>query len=222
MFQSPFPGFIGFCCKNISSLALSISPYPEEQDYIASVTSLKRKREFLLGRDCAHEAISILNFEQQPILKNPKTREPMWPDALTGTITHSKDWAVAAVGTKKKLHGIGIDIEDLQRHIHSNIRSRVCLEKEIEWLNSLTTLEADRFLKIIFSAKESIFKCFFPFSRNYLYFHDALIEFNDMSGEFIFTLLKSCGDDFPAGFQHSGKYAIVNGMVLTSIYLEKP
>ena len=60
------------------------------------------------------------------------------------------------------------------------------MDKEQEFLESLPTEQANRYLRIIFSAKESIFKCFFPISQTYLYFQDAEIIIDDKNSEFSF------------------------------------
>ena len=119
----------------------------------------------------------------------------------------------------KDVSGIGIDLESLSRVVDFNIRSHVCVEKEREFMESLTVEQANRYLRIIFSAKESIFKCFFPISQTYLYFQDAEIIIDDKNSEFSFLLSKACTGITSAGFQHSGKFLIKDDLLLTSIYI---
>ena len=52
------------------------------------------------------------------------------------------------------------------------ISRHVCIPEEQKWLQECGE-DFGQYLKIIFSAKESIFKAFFPYSRTYLHFHDA-------------------------------------------------
>ena len=175
--------------------------------------------EFSLGRYCAHRALSKFELESVPILRNIESREPYWPKSIRGSITHSEGFAAAAVGLTKDVSGIGIDLESLSRVVDFNIRRHVCVDKEREFLESLPTEQANRYLRIIFSAKESIFKCFFPISKTYLYFQDAEIIIDEKNSEFTFLLLKACTGITSAGFQHSGRFSIKDDLLLTSIYI---
>jgi len=158
-------------------------------------------------------------MESFPILRNADTREPYWPKSVRGSITHSEGFAAAAVGFAKDVSGIGIDLESLSRVVDFNIRRHVCVDKEREFLESLPTEQANRYLRIIFSAKESIFKCFFPISQTYLYFQDAEIIIDENNSEFSFSLSKACTGITSAGFQHSGRFSIKDDLLLTSIYI---
>ena len=218
MFSSPFPEFISFFCEHLSS-----SPdflfHPEEEVISASFGSSKRRDEFSLGRYCAHRALSKFELESVPILRNTESREPYWPESVRGSITHSEGFAAAAVGMTKDVSGIGIDLESLSRVVDFNIRRHVCVEKEREFMESLTAEQANRYLRIIFSAKESIFKCFFPISQTYLSFQDAAIIIDEKKFEFSFVLSKACSGITSAGFQHSGRFSIKDDLLLTSVYI---
>ena len=119
--------------------------------------------------------MSKLGTIGQPVLRDPQTREPLWPEGISGAITHSGNWAAAAAGKSSDVSGIGIDLEDLERQVDSRISRHVCIPEEKKWLQECGEDCLEQNLKIIFSAKESIFKAFFPYSRTYLHFHDARI-----------------------------------------------
>jgi len=218
MFSSPFPEFISFFCEHLSD-STDFILHPEEEKISASFGSSKRRSEFSLGRYCAHRALSKFELESVPILRIAETREPCWPESVRGSITHSEGFAAAAVGFAKDVSGIGIDLESLSRVVDFNIRRHVCVDKEREFLESLPTEQANRYLRIIFSAKESIFKCFFPISQTYLYFQDAEIIIDENNSEFSFSLSKACTGITSAGFQHSGRFSIKDDLLLTSIYI---
>jgi len=218
MFSSPFPDFISFFCEHLSP-SHDFLLNPEEEVISASFGSSKRSAEFSFGRYCAHRALSKFEMESVPILRIAETREPCWPESVRGSITHSEGFAAAAVGLAKDVSGIGIDLESLSRVVDFNIRRHVCVDKEREFLESLPTEQANRYLRIIFSAKESIFKCFFPISQTYLYFQDAEIIIDENNSEFSFSLSKACTGITSAGFQHSGRFSIKDDLLLTSIYI---
>ena len=200
MFSSPFPNFISFFCGQQLSSWSDFLLLPEEIEFLATLCSSKRRAEFSLGRYCARRALSEFKLESEPILRNPDTREPCWPESVRGSITHSEGLAAAAVG-----------LDNIKRH--------VCVETERKYLESLSSEQANLDLRIIFSAKESIFKCLFPISRTYLYFQDATVTVDDKNSGFSFILSKACSGITPEGFQHSGKYSIEENLLLTSIYI---
>ena len=219
MFFSPFPKLISFCYANLTSHPV-FPIFPEEEIYLKTIGSKKRQAEFTLGRSCAHQALSKFNLESGAIARNPETREPCWPETIYGSITHSGEFAAAAVGLAKDVSGIGIDLESLSRVVDFNISRHVCVDAEREWLETLSPENKNLGLRIIFSAKESIFKCMFPISKTYLYFKDAEITIDEDNSEFTFVLSKACSGITEVGFQHKGKFSISENMLLTSIYLE--
>ena len=218
MFSSPFPDFISFFCGQ-NSPKQDFPLLPEEQAIAESFSSQKRRVEFTLGRICAHSALSKFGLESEPILRNPESREPCWPDSVRGSITHSTGLAAVAVGLKKEIKGVGIDLESFSRSVDFKIRKHVCVDSELEWLESLPTKQANRALRIIFSAKESIFKCIYPGTKTYLGFKDAAVSVNETEKNFSFIIFKSFPGIIQQGFTHQGQYSEINKMLLTSVYI---
>lgn len=217
MLPNPFPNFISFQSLDNSSIQTYSLPL-EEEAYLKTLKVEKRRRDYWLGRVCAHQALIELGVSDQPILRK-KNRAPIWPKTIVGSITHSGLWAAAAVAKEENVRGIGIDIEELNRSINIDIQRHVCTLEEREWLARYPSDQLETYLKVIFSAKESIFKCFHPFSGIYLNFHDARVSLNQESSCFEFTLLKSCGPGFEVGFQYRGKYEMVQEMIFTSLWI---
>ena len=165
MFPSPFPEYISFFCVDLSTTPV-FPLLPEEEEFLKTLSSSKRQTEFSHGRSCAHQALAKFKLEAEPIPRNAETREPCWPKGVRGSITHSGEYAAAAVGLADAVSGIGIDLESLSRPVDFNISRHVCVEQELEWLKTLTAEQANQGLRIIFSAKESIFKCLFRFQKH--------------------------------------------------------
>ena len=218
MFSSPFPDFISFYCGQYLP-DQDFQLLPEEIAIAESFGSKKRRAEFILGRLCAHRALSRFGLESEPILRNPDSREPCWPDSIWGSITHSTGFAAVAVGLKKDIKGIGIDLESFSRSLDFKIRKQVCVDSELEWLESLPDKQANRALRIIFSAKESIFKCFYPGTKTYLSFKDAEISVNETDKKFSFTTFKSFPGIIKQGLPLHGRYSEMDKMLLTSVYI---
>ena len=174
MLPNRFPDHISFCLLPIHSTS-NQKLHPGEENYFSQLSSVSRKEHYRSGRICAGEVLSKLGTIGQPVLRDPQTREPLWPEGISGAITHSGNWAAAAAGKTSDVLGIGIDLEDLERQVDSRISRHVCLPEEQKWLQECGEDCLEQNLKIIFSAKESIFKAFFPYTRTYLHFHDARI-----------------------------------------------
>ena len=174
MLPNPFPDHISFCLLPIHSTS-NQKLHPAEENYFSQLSSVSRKEHYRSGRICAGEVLSKLGTLGQPVLRDPQTREPLWPEGISGAITHSGNWAAAAAGKTSDVLGIGIDLEDLERQVDSRISRHVCIPEEQKWLQECGEDCLEQNLKIIFSAKESIFKAFFPYTRTYLHFHDARI-----------------------------------------------
>jgi len=219
MFSSPFPNNISFICGD-HSLTKENDLLFEEEKIAKSFDHPKRKTEFIMGRTVAHLALKKFKLETIPILRNLETREPCWPKSIFGSITHSGNLAAAAVGLTDDISGIGIDLEDLSRKINFKISRYICVDDELKYLEKLSPEQANFNLRIIFSAKESIFKCFFPISRRYLHFKDAYVKINEKKSEFSFTLSTACSNITKVGYRHKGFFSLKENFLLTSIYIK--
>ena len=219
MFTSPFPEMISFICKDSTSTK-DVNIHKEEERIVEFFNSKKRKNEFVLGRKVAHLALKKFELDSKPILRNIKTREPCWPKSVCGSITHSGNMAAAAVGKNKDISGVGIDLENLGREINFNISKYICVEEELNWLKKQKPEQANINLRIIFSAKESIFKCFFPISKEFIKFKDAVVEINDEKSEFYFKISSNCSDILETKSIFRGFFTVKNKFLLTSTYIK--
>lgn len=152
---------------------------------------LKRQAEFLAGRVCANYAMRQLGKEA--VITIGKSREPVWPNELIGTITHDNDSALCAVMERTtELSLIGIDRE---KWIASSdalaLYPQILQPQEKQLLEQESDLPFNKLLTLCFSAKESIFKAYFATIGQYFDFKDAcLVDFksNGLYGECQFVL----------------------------------
>tara|TARA_Y100001970_G_C14178521_1_gene828463 strand:+ start:855 stop:1523 length:669 start_codon:yes stop_codon:yes gene_type:complete len=219
MFSSPFPKMISFICKDYNSTK-NVKIHKDEERVVEFFKSQKRKNEFVLGRKVAHLALKKFKLDSEPILRNNKTREPCWPESFCGSITHSGNLAAAAVGMNKDVSGVGIDLEQLDRKINFNISKFICVDKELNWLKQQQPEQANFNLRIIFSAKESIFKCFFPISKKIIKFKDATVSINEEKSEFYFKLSSTCSDILEIRPNLKGFFSVKDNFILTSTYIK--
>ncbi len=142
-----------------------------------------RRHEFALGRACARAALRQLGISESALPVGPN-RAPVWPLGATGSISHCRDWAVAAaVVTTGRIKGIGVDVE-VAGALDPELRNSVCTPEEFEWIRTGPEIHSTDWFKIMFSAKESVYKCVAPSSGEMPGFGDILIRIDSAAGEF--------------------------------------
>lgn len=170
----------------------------DECRIIAANAVQKRKIEFCIGRLAAHASLSQISTRKIPILIG-KYNEPLWPDGIVGSISHSGKMAIAAVARMDVAAGIGVDIELMPNNISANFIDEVCSVNEAIWANDMPEKRLERAI-MVFSAKESIFKTFFPIVHCVLDYKDVELIWQDSSHCFIGKLRKKLNETFDAGY----------------------
>lgn len=136
--------------------------------------SAKRQRDFLAGRFCAMRALQSAGLVPIQEIGIAESGLPRWPDGWTGSISHSKGIAVAAVANKTLCCALGIDVEErIDQHIANEISSQISSPEELLLLD---TFELPTALTIIFSAKESLYKALYPFANRFFDFSAARVS----------------------------------------------
>jgi enterobactin synthetase component D len=145
-----------------------------------------RRASFRAGRAAAHDALALLGCDDGPILVGQQ-REPVWPIGVVGSISHASGVGVALVAPTASTGGVGIDVEAIRPA--PELFDQVPRPDERSWLDAIADVgERDAAVLELFSAKESIFKAFFP-------------RVGEMFGFEAATLVRS-----PAGF--TGAFAV--------------
>jgi len=134
----------------------------------------KRIQDFAAGRACAHRALRELGISDFTLLAG-KQREPIWPAAIVGSITHTSSYAAAAVARQCDLRSVGLDCEVVDA-VDEELWSQICTPVEIERLAQLPPPERGRQAALIFAAKEAFYKCQFPLTGAWVGFEDVVIE----------------------------------------------
>jgi 4'-phosphopantetheinyl transferase EntD len=193
---------------------------PAEEALVANAIG-KRRAEFTTVRTCARIALAELGVSPVPVLSGPR-REPLWPAGIVGSITHCDGYRAAAVARVADVASIGIDAEP-HAALPDGILARVAAPAEQAHLRSLPPgVHWDR---LLFSAKESVYKTWFPLAGRWLGFEDAAVTFrpgpDPTRGGFVARLLVA---DLPsvAGAPLTtltGRYAVGGGLLATAIAL---
>jgi 4'-phosphopantetheinyl transferase EntD len=184
--------------------------FPEEMALLERAAEARRT-EFGAARHCARQALRRLGLADVPILRGPK-REPVWPAGIVGSITHCKGYRAAAVARASEILTIGIDAEP-HAALPNGIDRRVLDDRERAWVAKAPV--GTHWERLIFSAKESVYKAWFPLAQAWLGFEDATIAIDPATGTFRANLLIEPPAGVPATFD--GRYMIDDGLIATAI-----
>ena len=183
--------------------------WPEEEKYLRNV-SQKRRWDFVTGRKCAHLALAALGIEPIQVLSGD-AKEPIWPQDIVGSITHSKDYAAAAVARKTEMLSLGLDAET-DEPLPERVLARIGNEDEINWVRGGKSNDFRNPGKILFSAKEATFKAWYPMTHEWLGFREAHITFEPNRNTFIVDIERQGPIT-----KFFGTFSVDQGIILTAI-----
>ncbi|MGW5737284.1 MULTISPECIES: 4'-phosphopantetheinyl transferase family protein [Streptomyces] len=192
--------------------------FPEEAAAVARAVD-KRRREFATVRQCARAALAELGVAPAPILPGPKGA-PRWPEGIVGSMTHCAGYRAAAVARAGTVRSLGIDAEPAAPLADPDVLRMVSDETERAALAELAVRRPDvPWDRLLFSAKESVYKTWFPLTGRWLGFEEARVEL-DPDGTFTAALLVPgptvAGREL-TGF--AGTWRIRDGIAVTAIVL---
>ena len=218
--------------------------FPAEEALIARAVP-KRRREFVAGRVCARRALARLGCEPMPLLAGPN-REPLWPAGVVGSITHCEGFRAAVVARADDVPSIGIDAEP-NGPTPDGVLDRISLPTERAWVREASrAVPPVHWDRLLFCAKEAVYKTWFPLAGAWLGFEDALVSLDAVppsasppgvttsggglrgtgapwrqAGTFTAKLLVT-GPTLPDGRRLttlSGRFLVAEGLILTGIAL---
>jgi len=192
---------------------------PEEAAHLGRAVA-KRMQEFAAGRLCARRALAEFGMPDFPV-RVAEDRQPIWPDSLAGSITHTAGFCAAVVAERRHIQAVGLDSE-VVGDVKVEIWSHICLPGEMAWLRSLPASEQAAAVTLIFSAKEAFYKCQYPLVRERLGFHDVRIEvptWNASDGTFLVHPARSVAIAAYAAPPLHGRYLFHEKLVTAAIDL---
>jgi 4'-phosphopantetheinyl transferase EntD len=190
--------------------------FPEEEAVIGRAVE-KRRREFTTGRACARAALARLG--QPPVAILPGERgSPGWPPGIVGSITHCAGYRAAAVARASQVLAIGLDAEP-DRPLPGGVLDVVSLAAERASLADLArSAPGPNWDRMLFCAKESVYKAWFPLTGRWLGFQQAHITLDPAAGAFTARLLvpgpEVDGRELTA---FDGRWLARDGLIITAI-----
>jgi 4'-phosphopantetheinyl transferase EntD len=156
--------------------------FPEEEKIIAHAVE-SRRRQYAAVRSCARACLARLGYARVPILPGIGGA-PTWPAGVLGSMTHCAGYAAAAVGPLSRISAIGIDAEP-DAPLPEGVLDLVATPAERDRL-AVTQLEPDspNWDRLLFSAKEAVYKAWFPLTGEWLDHEEVEILFDPQDGTF--------------------------------------
>lgn len=192
--------------------------HEDEKNYVDRAVH-SRRQEFSTVRRCARAAIENLGFSSGPLIPGHRGA-PIWPNGLVGSMTHCTGFRAAAVARITEIQALGIDAEPNERlPADPGLLDVVALPIEQQRLTSLTrSCPEVAWDRLLFSAKESVYKAWYPSTRRDLTFIDVDIDFEVSTSTFTAKVLLP-----DSGFFESlkGRWTMQAGLLVTAICLEQ-
>jgi 4'-phosphopantetheinyl transferase EntD len=142
---------------------------PEESESLAR-SVVKVRRASGAARIVARELLAQLGYANKSLPKST-SGAPIWPEGTIGSLAHDSHAALAAVGKRSNIAALGIDIEPLEilpfdLNLIATPRERL-------------NLGADPYVgRLLFTAKEAVYKAVHPLHKIFLDHHDVEVDFN--------------------------------------------
>jgi 4'-phosphopantetheinyl transferase EntD len=181
----------------------------------------KRRREFTTGRGCARAALAKLGIPPVPIVPGLRGA-PQWPPGVVGSITHCAGYRASAVALDRDIVTIGLDAEPHET-LPDGVLAAVASPGEQARLAALAaSVPRMCWDRMLFCAKETVYKAWFPLTGRWLGFEDAAVDFDPVNRRFSARLLV----DGPVVngevlTEFDGRWLVCDGFIVTAIVISR-
>lgn len=123
------------------------------------------------ARGAARIVARKLLFRPKTVLPKGRSGAPIWPRGIVGSLAHDSDVAVAAVASQREFAGIGIDIEPAEALPPGLVKTIATRREQL-------SLDASVYGgRLLFVAKEAVFKAVADLDQIFLDHHDVDVDF---------------------------------------------
>lgn len=194
--------------------------FPAEEAVIANAVD-KRRMEFATARACARAALAKLGVPAVPIVPGLRGA-PQWPPGVVGSITHCAGYRASAVARDRDVITIGLDAEP-HDELPAGVLGAVACRGEQARLTALGATRPDVcWDRMLFCAKEAVYKAWFPLTRRWLNFEDAWVDIDPGNQTFTARLLVDgpvVNGAVLTGFR--GRWLVRDGLMVTTIVIPR-
>ncbi|MET9697465.1 4'-phosphopantetheinyl transferase superfamily protein [Streptomyces sp. NPDC006529] len=190
--------------------------FPSEAALMASRRA-RRRRQFATARTCARRCLADLGHAPAPLLPGPGGA-PAWPSGVVGSITHCDGYRGAVADHRARTSALGIDAEPAGP-LPTGVLGLITSPAERAHLAALAEADpATPWERLFFSAKEAVYKAWYPATGTWLGFRQATVTLSP-AGTFT-CVLHPPPTAAPANPHYEGRWLSTPTLVLTAVHRE--
>lgn len=207
--------------------------HPQERAYVSDAVLLRRAQ-FADARACARNALTDLTGHDHAdtVIGKGERGIPLFPRGTVGSLTHTTGFRAAVVARTDTLKSVGVDAE-VAKPLPEGVSDAVLTARDMQHIDALQQhgqqhvrhhegdlqlFPAEKILEtVVFSAKEALYKSWFPLARVFLDFSQADIELHHDG-----TLTAFVQHDVACGavpLTIPGRWMVGSGYVVTSTWV---
>ena len=181
----------------------------------------RRQQQFRAGRYCANEALRQLDPGLcGAAVGRTEGGAPVWPRGVTGSVTHTDGFVSAAVAWTYDARGLGLDCERVMCARRAAAVSHLIAGSSELALAGRSVMDGMQAATLVFSAKESVFKCLHPIVGRMFGFGDVqLVDVDSTTRTFECRILRDFAFQLTAGTTVRGQFEIDDPWIHTGLLL---
>ncbi|NUF22623.1 4'-phosphopantetheinyl transferase superfamily protein [Acinetobacter oleivorans] len=175
-----------------------------------------RKNEYLCGRILA-QAVLNHHFGLDQLITSMHEPLPIWPTHVLGSISHSQNKLIVALSNNAFY--LGIDIEHwVTSEFAQESAHLVLTPSEFDlWKSKVADFfDFARYVSLIFSVKESLYKAVYPTAKQYIDFLEAsIVDINFENQTLTLTFLPEIQQRYQLLERYDGGWTIEQDHIMT-------
>ena len=180
---------------------------------------VERKNEYLCGRVLAQAVLNHHFGLDQPITSMYEPL-PIWPNHVLGSISHSQNKLIVALSNNAIY--LGVDIEHwVTSEFAQESAHLVLTPSEFDlWKNKAAEFfDFARYVSLIFSIKESLYKAVYPTAKQYIDFLEAsIVDINFENQTLTLTFLPEIQQRYQLLEQYQGGWVVEQDHIMTWVF----
>ncbi|MDG5809204.1 4'-phosphopantetheinyl transferase superfamily protein [Streptomyces ossamyceticus] len=189
--------------------------FPEEREVISRAVD-KRRREFTTVRHCARRALAQLGLPPGPLLPGERGA-PSWPAGVVGSMTHCDGYRAAVVARRADFTSVGVDAEP-HNPLPEGVLDAIAVPAEQLRHRALTAAASEIcWDRLLFSAKEAVYKAWFPLTGMPLDFDEADITLRTDGSFTVRIQSRHVPGAHPLPVGYEGRWRTTTALVATAI-----
>ena len=179
----------------------------------------KRQHEYFYGRILA-QAVLKHHFGLDQPLTSMREHLPIWPPYVLGSISHSQNKLIVALSDKASY--LGIDIEHWVTSEFAQESAHLILtpsEFNLWKGKAAEFFDFARYVSLIFSVKESLYKAVYPTAKQYIDFLEAsIVDINFKNQTLTLTFLPKIQQRYQLLEKYQGGWAVEQDYIMTWVF----